>query len=100
MSYAGHVLDMIRRSKENREALKHRSNQMAANKRKAQTKKTLSPNTNISPKELERIKQNMEKRESDEQRHLLFVQILIGGIIILLLAILVISRLLGVSLLF
>lgn len=85
MSYAGHVYDMIRRNKENREALKNRRKQMEDNKRKMHTRKTSSPNTNISPKELERINQNMKKRESDEQRHLLFVQILIVGILIIVL---------------
>ena len=83
MSYAGHVYDMIRRHKQNRELLKNRSKQMKDNKRKAQTKRISSPNTNISAKELERINQNIKERELDEQCHLLFVQILFGGILII-----------------
>ena len=93
MSYAGAVYDMIRRNKQNREALKNRRNQIEKNKNKAYPKKTLSPNTNLSSEELERINQNIKKRESEEERHLFLVQIIFLGILVIILLVILIINL-------
>ena len=85
MSFAGHVLDMIQRDKQNREMMKYRRNRMKENKHKVYAKKTSSFNTNISSEELESIIKNKKERELDEERHFLFSKILLLGIVVIVL---------------
>jgi len=85
MSFAGHVFDMIRRNKQNREMLKYRRNRMKENRLKALTRKTLSLNTNISSEVLDRIIKNKKERDLSEERHFLFAKILYLGIVVIVL---------------
>ena len=83
MSSAGHIFDAIQRNKQNRAMLKSRRNRMRENINKIRAKKTSPPNTNISSDELERIIKNKKERELGEERHFLFAQILLSGIVII-----------------
>ena len=86
MSFAGHVQDMVRRTEQNRELLNNR-------KRKKNKPATYIKGKSSTAEELERIEQNMKKREADEKRYLLSVQILLGSIVVIvLLVVLVIIK--------
>lgn len=65
MSFAGHVFDMIRRNKEDREKL----NQLRGRGKDARARYS-SHIPDISVEEYEEINQQLEKREQDERRYI------------------------------
>lgn len=65
MSFAGHVFDMIRRNKEDREKL----NQLRGRGKDARGRYS-SYIPDISAEEYEEINQQLEKREQDERRYI------------------------------
>ena len=85
MSFAGHVFDMIKRDKQNREMLTYHRKRMKENQLKAYAKKTSNPNTNISLEMLERIIKKKEKRESEEERRFFFTKILLFALVLIVL---------------
>lgn len=63
MSFAGHVFDMIRRNKEDREALRRLR---SGNKNSKETFLSHLPDTTVE--EMEEIEQNTKKREQQDER--------------------------------
>lgn len=63
MSFAGHVFDMIRRNKEDRETLKRLR---SGNKHSKETFLSHLPDTTVE--EMEEIEQNTQKREQQDER--------------------------------
>lgn len=79
MSFAGHVFDMIRRSKESRETLDRlRERTREARKKYIGTGEPKEPE--ITLEELLRIERQLKEREAQEQRYRIRVTILIIGI--------------------
>lgn len=64
MSFAGHVFDMIRRNKEDREKLK----QLRTHKKEGRIRYS-SPMPHLSLKEFEKIKQQTKERELQEEHY-------------------------------
>ena len=80
MSFAGHVFDMIRRNKEDREKL----NQLRGRGKDMRTKYS-SHIPDISVEEYEKINQQLDKREQDEQYYISRIKffILIATLVII-----------------
>ena len=85
MSFAGHVFDMIRRNKDNREMLNRLRGRDKDSSRTAYT----SHIPNISAEEFDRINHQIKEREQNEQRYLLrtrLIFLVVSAIVIILLA--------------
>lgn len=80
MSFAGHVFDMIRRNKEDREMLK----QLRGRGKDARRKYTSSI-PDITADEFDKINQQLKKREQQERSYIFRTKLLIISIAILLL---------------
>lgn len=72
MSFAGHVFDMIRRNKEDREMLR----QLRDRGKDTRTKYT-SQLPDISAEEFDRINRQVKEREQDEQKYFLQIKYVI-----------------------
>lgn len=71
MSSGGHVADMVRRYKQDRELRTlRRERARDAKNRQMQIKKTSSDYSDITAEERMRVRGNLKKREQQEQRHL------------------------------
>ena len=92
MSFAGHVFDMIKRDRQNREMLKYRRKKIKDSKLKAQFKKTHIQDTNISFEALERVIKNKRERELGEERRYLFAQLKFLSVILIALLIILVIR--------
>lgn len=85
MSFAGHVYDMIRRNKENREMLEVRRERYKDMRKKMTDGSSRSDLPDVSPEEWERINRSLKKRGNHEERYALQMKILFLGIGILVL---------------
>lgn len=83
MSFAGHVFDMIRRNKEDREKL----DQLRGRGKDARAQYS-SRIPDISAEEFDRINRQMKEREQDEQRYQSRIKFLILGIALVVMVIL------------
>lgn len=72
MSFAGHVFDMIRRNKEDREMLRQ-----LRDRGKDTRAKYASQLPDISVEEFDRINRQVKEREQDEQKHFLQIKYVI-----------------------
>lgn len=72
MSFAGHVFDMIRRNKEDREMLRQ-----LRDRGKDTRAKYASQLPDISAEELDRINRQVKEREQDEQKYFLQIKYVI-----------------------
>lgn len=70
MSFAGHVSDMIRRNKENREML----DRLRQSSKEAKTKYAAQI-PDITAEELEEINRRLHEREQQEQRYAFYLKI-------------------------
>lgn len=78
MSFAGHVFDMIRRNKEDREKLRE-LRERSANDRTKYTSRI----PDISEKEYKVILQQTKEREKQEQKYFFRMRLLILGILLI-----------------
>ena len=72
MSFAGHVFDMIRRNKEDREMLRQ-----LRDREKDTRAKYASQLPDISAEEFDRINRQVKEREQDEQKYFLQIKYVI-----------------------
>ncbi|WFE84385.1 hypothetical protein [Parabacteroides chongii] len=72
MSFAGHVFDMIRRNKEDREMLRQ-----LRDRGKDTRAKYVSQLPDISAEEFDRINRQVKEREQDEQKYFLQIKYVI-----------------------
>lgn len=83
MSFAGHVYDMIRRNKENREMLELRRDRHKERLKKMTADTSSADLPDLTPAEWERIHRGWKKRREQEQTYALGMKILYLGIGIL-----------------
>lgn len=83
MSFAGHVYDMIRRNKENREMLDVRRERYKDMRKKMTDSSSRPDLPDMTPEEWERINRSLKKREDNEDRYAFQMKILFLGIGIL-----------------
>lgn len=88
MSFAGHVFDMIRRNKEDREKLKQLRKHSGQGNYSSRI-------PDISVEEFEQIQKQTKKREQQEQRYLFRIILLIMGIVVGVLSVLWIAHILA-----
>lgn len=80
MSFAGHVYDMIRRNKENRELLELRRERHKDRLKKMTDDASFSDLPDMTPAEWERVHRGLKKRSEGEQMYTLRMKILFLGI--------------------
>lgn len=80
MSYGGHVLDMIIRFRESREALNRRRERSKETNRANAGKGGVNLGSNITLEEYERIGREIKAREQEQQRYFSRMVIMILGI--------------------
>lgn len=83
MSFAGHVYDMIRRNKENREMLELRRDRHKDRLKKMTEGASSGDLPDLTPAEWERIQRGLKKKSGQEQAYALRMKILFLGIGIL-----------------
>jgi len=91
MSFAGHVYDMIRRNKENRELLNRNRNRMKETRQKNLARNQVTCDPTVSIEEIERI--HRETKQWKWQRHQRVYRstlIVLGIVVVLVLGILAI----------
>lgn len=77
MSFAGHVFDMIRRNKEDRDRLNQRRERTNENRKKNLEKMTSYDLSNITTEDLELIQRQTEERNREHQSKTLQMSYLI-----------------------
>lgn len=80
MSFAGHVYDMIRRNKENRELLEVRRERYKATRKKMSESSSPSSLPPVTPEEFGRIDRELKEKRNHEQKYALQMKILFLGI--------------------
>ncbi len=80
MSFAGHVFDMIRRDKQNREMLKQHREHSRDIRRKQMTSKNFSFQPDITIEEFEQINCQLKEKEMEERQYTFRTALLFLGI--------------------
>ncbi|MCD8194490.1 MAG: hypothetical protein LUD74_08110 [Tannerellaceae bacterium] len=88
MSFAGHVFDMIRRDKENRELRNRRRERRKDMQETYLHGEKTDEQPSVTPEELEDINRRLKERELQEQRYRSRVLLAIAGVAFLLILVL------------
>ncbi|MCD8079659.1 MAG: prominin family protein [Bacteroides sp.] len=95
MSFAGHVFDMINRSKQNRELLNLRRERAKGKKKAMGLGSQIGPDVTLQ--EYERVNRQLKEREKEQERYIFrtTIKIVVAGCILLLIVICMIGLLFG-----